>query len=347
MAAPHYHFVTRMLCELHAAGRLPHVESIDVEPEYGRATRIAYTSGATRLTHGNDVGLNSGAAGTVVGDKAYTKYFLDRLGFRSPPGSAFVTRWRAAQLGPRLEARGFTAIRTVEEMPGYLRRELPFPVYLKPGHGTQGAGVWRCETQEEVDAVIETYEQTRVRIAVVEAAIDLPDHRLVVLHGRLLSAYQRIPLSVVGDGRSTILELLERKQAEYAAAGRDTRLPFGDPRLGARLLRLGMTAASVPPAGERVQLLDVSNLSTGGTAVDLTAEVADRWASLAIDVADALGLAFCGIDLACPDIRSPDGEYAILEVNATPGLDHYAAVGDAQLRVVRDMYAAVFDEPPR
>ena len=320
--------------------------SIDVEPEYGYATRIAYATGKVRLTYGNDVGLNSSAASALLRNKADTKHFLALAGFSTPAGSAFMLRWRADQLRPPLAARGFTAIRTVDQIPGYIDQELGFPVYLKPADGAQGGGVWRCNTDSEVRSVIEDYEHRRVRVVLVEEAVDLPDYRVVILHGRLLSAYRRIPLSVTGDGVSTVDELLARLQQRFTAEGRDTRVPIDDDRLAARLARLGKTRQSVPSAGETVQLLDISNLSAGGTAIDATDDIAARWIELAADIADTFGLSFCGIDFACREIKDSDGPYGILELNTAPGLDHYAAVGEVQRQRVRDMYLRVFDEPP-
>jgi glutathione synthase/RimK-type ligase-like ATP-grasp enzyme len=91
---------------------------------------------------------------------------------------------------------------------------------------------------------------------------------------------------------------------------------------------------------------DISNLSAGGTADDVTDRVARRWRELGRDVAESFGLAFCGVDLACADIASEDADHSILEVNATPGLDHYAAVGERQERLVRDLYALVLNAAP-
>jgi D-alanine-D-alanine ligase-like ATP-grasp enzyme len=228
----------------------------------------------------------------------------------------------------------------------YVEADLGFPVYIKPADGTQGVAVWRCHTSEEVRRTLSDYESRRVRIAIVEEAIDLPDYRIVVLHDEILSAYERVPLHVVGDGRSSILALLSDLQSQFEVSGRDTRLAPTDPRIDQTLARAGMNIDSVLPSGMRVRLLDVSNLSAGGTAIDMTDAVAAPWRQLAVNVARLFGLAYCGIDLACRDISASHDEYAIIEVNAAPGLDHYASVGARQEELVHEMYAAVFDEAP-
>ncbi len=77
----------------------------------------------------------------------------------------------------------------------------------------------------------------------------------------------------------------------------------------------------------------------------MTDELHPTWRALATSVARDLGVTFCGVDLACQDIHQPS-RYAILEVNGTPGLDHYASVGADQANLVRCLYARVFNAPP-
>src|SRR5262249_47093845 len=153
--------------------------------------------------------------------------------------------------------------------------------------------VWCVADEDELAEVIRRYERERVRVALVERRIDLPDFRLVVLDGELISAYQRVPLSVTGDGVSTVESLLVARQDGFHVSGRDTSLWIDDDRVTARLRRLGLDRTTVPAAGEVVQLLDASNLSLGGTSVDVTGKVAARWSQLAVEVATMFGLRFC------------------------------------------------------
>jgi len=183
-------------------------------------------------------------------------------------------------------------------------------------------------------------------VALVEQAVDLPDYRIVVLDGELISAYRRDPLTVTGDGRSTLGELLAALQNAYRSQGRDTVLRADDERIGARLHRAGRSWESVPGQGERIRLHDVSNLSAGGTATDVTDLVADRWRTLAVRIAELFNLRLCGVDLACADINGDAGAYAVIEVNGAPGLDHYVSVGAHQEAVVRHLYLKVLNVPP-
>ena len=311
------HFVARVLTELFEAGRLTEVASVEVEPEWGYKSRITYRSGAVRMTSGNDVGVNPGAAVAVAKDKAHSKLFLRSSGFRVPASSEFLVPWWAERIGAE---------------PPRHPTEVGFPAYVKPVHGSMGFGVARCHDEDELRTAIAEVEASHAKVVMVEEAIDLPDYRLVVVHGEVVFAYLREPLAVTGDGRSSIAELAaERGDGE---------------RVARSLKRRGLTLESVPASGESVLLHDVSNLAAGGIATDVSDGVADRWTQLAIDAAGALGLAFCGVDLATRDIADADGDYAILELNGTPGLEHFSGVGPAQDELVRDLYARLLNTPP-
>lgn len=342
-APAHYPYVTRMAMKLFASAALPDVEAIEVEPDWGYATRIVYRSGATRMTYGNDIGLNSGAACDVVSDKAHTKHFLRLNGYATPQSAAFLLPWWAERVGRRGAP---VAARTTADVERYVLDVLGLPVYVKPVAGSQGAGVCRCDRIEDVAVAIDEIAESRAKVVLVEEAVDLPDYRLVILRGTLISAYRRTPLTVVGDGATTVLELLRQTDRDFRACGRDTRIALDDPRIVRCLRRRGLQLASMPAAGESVALLDISNLSAGGMAEDVTARVAPRWRSMGRDLAASFGLRFCGVDLACGDIADDAAEYSILELNAAPGLDHYASVGAHQEQIVDELYAQVLNAPP-
>jgi len=343
----HYPYVTRMVASLFAEGAFTDVADVDIEPEYGYVTRIRYTNGTHRMTRGNDVGLNPGAACEVVKDKAYTKYYLRRSGIDCPQGESFLLDWWADHIRPRMASHGVTSLRSVGQAATYVHDTTGFPVYVKPVDGSKGANVWRVADDDGLARVLALFERERVKVALVEQEIDLPDYRVVVLDGRLISAYRRNPLAVTGDGESTISDLLSRLQGLYRGSGRDTILRTDDDRIATRLSAAGLTWDSVARKGERVRLHDISNLSAGGTADDVTDVVADRWQQLAATIAGLFDLRFCGVDLACADIASGEGPYAVIEVNAAPGLDHFVSVGARQEALVRELYLKVLNVPPQ
>jgi D-alanine-D-alanine ligase-like ATP-grasp enzyme len=343
---PHYSYVTRMALELLDAGMLDNVEFIETEPEYGYFTRITYLDGSIRFTYGNDTGLNAGSACDIAKDKDYTKAVLQQSGIKVAEGDVFLMDWWADTIRPNQEQKGHAVSNTRQLAVEYVCNTLGFPVYIKPLNGSKGLGVQKVITLEELDSVLDSYETARVKAAIVEKEIPYPDYRVVMLDGQMVSAYERIPLSVVGDGVSTIRELITKLQDQYVELGRDTALDTEDPRFGIVLGRQNRALGDIPERNERVRLHDISNLSAGGTSRDVSEVINERWVEVARKASKFLNLRLCGVDIACSDVESADGDYAVIEVNAAPGLDHYASSGEEQETIVRNMYAKVLNTIP-
>jgi D-alanine-D-alanine ligase-like ATP-grasp enzyme len=89
--------------------------------------------------------------------------------------------------------------------------------------------------KELIFALLEIFKEDRV--AIVERYLPGHDYRIVVLDGEIISAYERIPLSVTGDGKSSILSLMKKKQKQFNTSGRDTKIHFDDPRIKLKLKR--------------------------------------------------------------------------------------------------------------
>jgi D-alanine-D-alanine ligase-like ATP-grasp enzyme len=183
------------------------------------------------------------------------------------------------------------------------------------------------------------------RVALVQPLVAGLDYRVVVLDKEVISAYQRIPLNVIGDGRSTILQLLRKKQRSFVAASRDTRLKMDDPRIRQKLRHQGHTMRSVLSLGQQVFLLDNANLSSGGDALDVTSAIHSSLKKLAITVTKDMGLRLCGVDLLIVgDISKKPKKVSIIEINSAPGLDHYAQSGKAQEKIVEELYLKVLKQ---
>ena len=109
-----------------------------------------------------------------------------------------------------------------------------------------------------------------------------------------------------------------------------------------KLAHQNLTFRSVPAKGQRVYLLDNANLSTGGDAVDVTKRIHPAFKKLAVKLTRNMGLRLCGVDLMVDgDISQKPDVFWVLEVNAAPGLDHYARMGKAQEKIVETLYLEV------
>ena len=152
-------------------------------------------------------------------------------------------------------------------------RRLGGPVVLKPYNGNHGRGITINVTgEDEIRAGFEAARE-HSRSVIVETYLAGDDHRLLVVNGELIAATRRTPGHVVGDGRRTVAELVEVVNSDpRRGVGHEkvlTKLKL-DREAELMLERKGYTADSVPPAGETVPLRSTANLSTGGTATDVT-----------------------------------------------------------------------------
>ncbi len=305
---------------------------VTLEPEFRIVGCIRFPNGRQSYFWHNKFNLNSVSAARIAADKGYTVFFLESFGFRVPRTRTFFREDFRRHLGSKC---GLSAAYRYA-------RELGWPVYLKPCRRSQGEGIALATKRSEFyDAARSIFRRDRTLL--VQERCCGRDYRLVVLDGDVISAYERVPLTVIGDGGSTIAELLNEKQRDFDAEGRDTTIPVSDPRLGAMLRRQRLRLASVLPRGHAVRLLEVANLSCGGTSIDITEQLHSDINNLAGKIAAALDLRFAGVDLLTADATQPLGDYVVLEVNSAPGLDHYGGSGPEHEGRIDALYKRVLE----
>jgi cyanophycin synthetase len=238
----------------------------------------------------------------IASDKELTKRLLEEAGIPVPQGETVST----------LEAAQAAA------------RRIDGPVVVKPLDGNQGKGV---STGVLHPAVADAFARARLHgeEVIVEQHINGHDYRVLVIGDQVVAAARRVPPSVVGDGVSTVRQLVERENlAPVRGDGHEnvlTKIRLDD-ICAVELALQGQGFDTVPAAGLRVRLRGNANLSTGGTAEDVTAVVHPETARACVRAARKIGLDVAGIDLVCADIERPLREQrgAIIEVNAAPGI---------------------------
>ena len=218
-------------------------------------------------------------------------------------------------------------------------RRIGYPVVLKPYNGNHGRGVSiNLTTPDEVREAFERAAE-HARSVIVESFIIGYDHRMVVIDGELVAVSKREPGHVVGDGAHTIEELVATLNADpRRGIGHEkvlTRIEL-DAQAAGLLTKLGYTTTSVPADGEIVYLRLTANLSTGGTARDMTDLVHPDNAEMAVRAIKAIGLDIGGVDFLTPDITQSYKEIggAICEINAAPGFRMHMAPSDGRPRDV-------------
>jgi cyanophycin synthetase len=276
-----------------------------------------------RLIEAAMTSQTSAIAVDIASNKDLTKRLLDRAGIPVPQGAVV----RSAE----------DAVNVWE----WLRK----PVAVKPHAGSQGEGVsLNLYTPEQVAEAFYIARKYSEDVLIEELFIGR-DFRALVVGGKMVAASERVPASVVGDGRRSIAELIEvENRNPLRGEGHDsplTKIEI-DVVMTAHLQKSGLSLDAVPPAGERVLLRGNANLSTGGTAIDVTDTVHPQVMRVCERAAQVIGLDLCGIDLVLPDISRPVGEggAGVIEVNAAPGLRMHAFPSEGK---PRDVGAAVVE----
>ncbi len=220
-----------------------------------------------------------------------------------------------------------------------------YPVVLKPLAGNHGRGVSiNLKNADEIEVAFEKARE-HGRNVIVEGYIDGFDHRLLVVNGKLVAAAKRVPGHVVGDGKHSIAELVDIVNKDpRRGVGHEkvlTRLEF-DHQAERLLGKLGYDSDTVPAIGEAVYLRSTANLSTGGTAIDVTDVIHPDNREMAERTIKAIGLDIGGVDFLCKDItesyRAAGG--GICEVNAGPGFRMHVAPSEG---TPRDVAGPVID----
>ena len=214
-----------------------------------------------------------------------------------------------------------------------------YPVVIKPLNANHGRGVsTHLETPEEIAIAFDKAREHH-RAVIVESFIQGLDHRLLVVNGELVAAAKRVPGHVVGDGESSIEALVEKVNADpRRGVGHEkvlTRLEF-DHQAERLLAERDYTHETVPEEGEVVYLRNTANLSTGGTAIDVTDIIHPDNVDMAVRAIKAIDLDVGGVDFLTTDISKSYRETkgAICEVNAGPGFRMHVAPSEGTPRDV-------------
>ncbi|MFK8011383.1 MAG: cyanophycin synthetase [Marinicellaceae bacterium] len=222
-----------------------------------------------------------------------------------------------------------------------MARRIGYPVVVKPLDANHGRGI---SIDVNADSDVEegfryAREKGNSRGILIESMIKGFDHRMLVVNGELVAVAKRVPGHVVGDGKSSITELIDVvNQDPRRGVGHEKVLTQLELDRQANLLieQAGHTADTVLPEGEVFYLRSTANLSTGGTAIDLTDEVHPDNRAMAVRAVMSVGLDVGGVDFLSQDISQSykDIGGAICEVNAAPGFRMHVAPSEGQPRDV-------------
>jgi cyanophycin synthetase len=330
--------------EFPLAGRLEEVRSVVADTELGPSTRAIVDAATRRDIPWTRIGEDSvvqfgygkhrhliqaavcdqtsAIAVETAGDKEFTKLLLRQVSIPVPRGEV---------------------VRTEEDAVDALDR-IGVPCVVKPLDGRQGKGVsLNISTPEQMKQAFHVALEFSDKVLVEELFVG-KNYRVLVVGRRMVAASERLPAHVIGDGERTIAELIEREnQNPMRGLGHEKPLTQikVDEIMIAYLCKAGMKLSDVPARGETVLLRESINLSTGGTAKDVTDDVHPEVAEMCERAARVVGMDICGIDLVTRDIGAPV-EWSgvaktgggIIELNAAPGLRMHLYPGEGRSRDV-------------
>lgn len=311
---------------------------LHVEPLYGYAGFIERPDGSRHFFKGTNFDLNGAGAAALAKDKDYAGRFLAEAGLPVPQSLLVHSARRRAAMAlknPAVAARlpGEAAAMAFAATVGW-------PVYVKPNEGSEGEGVARVDDERALRRHLDMLFALNDRV-LVQQAVGGADHRVIVLDGMALAVFRRSPFSITGDGRRDIGSLAQSAVDGFKEQGKGARIDVADARIADYLAAGGRSLDYVPAKGEVVALLANANLSTGGSAADVSATIGEDVKCMAVAAARALGLRFAGVDLLLDD--KPDGGAIVLEVNAGPGLSYFHRLGADEAATVEAIYGRVMD----
>ncbi|KKQ07592.1 MAG: cyanophycin synthetase [Parcubacteria group bacterium GW2011_GWB1_36_5] len=305
-----------------------------IEPEWGIVAQIIYKNGVVRSIRMYSLDLNHIASSDIARDKDFAKFFMKKRGYPVAKGKTILKDSWAQK------------VKSNRKIPYAIKyaKHLGYPLIVKPNSKSQGTDVFLVWNKRElITSLQKIFEGDRV--AIVEQYLPGHDYRVVVLDQEIISAYERIPLSVVGNGKYSILSLLKQKQKNFIISERDTKINFKDKRIKLKLKHAGYTFNTILPKDRRIFLLDNANLSTGGDSIDVTNIIHPNFKKIAINLTRDMGLRISGVDIMVTkgDItKNPQNcLYYIIEINAAPRLDHYVTTGMKQRKIVEAMYLKI------
>ena len=282
----------------------------------GSMVRLGWGSKQRRI-QAAEMDVTSAIAEAIAQDKQLSKKLLAAAGVPVPEGRIVRSAedaWQAAL-------------------------EIGLPVVVKPNDGNQGKGVTvNIQTEADIKTAYATATSFRDEV-LVERYMSGNDFRLLVVGHKMVAAARRDPPKVIGDGKHTIQQLVDMvNQDPRRGSGHSTSLTKirFDGIAMACLANQGLDENTIPELGKPILLRNNANLSTGGTATDVTDDVHPEIAARAVAAAHMVGLDICGVDVVCDTMLRPleDQGGGIVEVNAAPGLRMHLAPSYGKSRPV-------------
>lgn len=305
-----------------------------IEPDYWYVGYIEYPNGKKHLFKNTNFNINPLWSIEICKDKEYCALFLKKFWYQVPEWEVFF----GETMNQRIEKK-----KTIDDGKRYAL-SIGFPLIIKPNNLSQGVWVMKLLHESEyMEAALYILQKTQTFR--IEKFYSGNDYRIVVFDDEIISAYQRIPLQITGDGHHTIWELLRIKQEIFSHNGRDTMIDLTDPRMIKNIKRSQYTFDTILLESQVFQLLDNANLSTWWESIDVTEKIHKDFQNIAIRSTYDMWLRLSWVDIIVWDITKSiednHNNYIILEINGAPWLDNYLCSWAKQREYVKNLYKKI------
>jgi glutamate--cysteine ligase len=303
---------------------------VEVLDEHDQMVALSYKSHREIIEKGNMTSKDSMVAYAVMENKVVTKKLLNRVHLNTPQGQEFSDLETAQAAFPLFETTS---------------------IVVKPKSTNYGLGISifkQPATQEQFYKALEIAFREDKEV-LVERFVSGTEYRFFVLDGKTRAVLRRDAAHVIGDGVSTISQLVAQKN-ENPLRGHNHRFPLEKIQITAtEKLMLdvqGYTEQSIPVKDVKVNLRENSNVSTGGDSIDVTDEMPEIYKNIAEKAAEALQVKITGVDILIEDLNDSLGEkYSIIEANFNPAmLFHLYPLKGKGRRVTMDVLQFLFPE---
>lgn len=259
---------------------------------------IEYVKQATKTSKDNYVTV------LMMENKVVTKKILDKNNIKSPKGDEF-----------------FSLDEAIKKAHKYVNKA----IVVKPKSTNFGLGISIFKEGPKVEEIEEAFKLAfeHDNTVLVEEFIKGKEYRFLVIGDKVPGILHRVPANVVGDGKSSIRELVQEKN-KSSLRGKGYKTPLEKINLdnNAKLFlkHLGKDFDYVAEKDEIVYLRENSNISTGGDSIDYTDLIPEKFKDIAVESAKAVGANICGVDMMIEDYKDEDSNYAIIELNFNPAI---------------------------
>ena len=291
--------------------------------------RVTNTDGVQKFFYWGKVPLNDQSSIYISNHKYMHNTILSQNGFSVPKGVVIKANDNIDEI---LDAS-----------------KIHFPVVIKPEADTVGGHDVYLDifSKETATQLIDKVLQHRRAVLVEEYVANYKEYRVLVLRGKVIAVIYKKPAYIIGDGKSTIQELIDKKNIQRAAAEniRLSPIPTNDECMKL-LQQQECTLQTILDNGKEIQLQRLGNAAVGGEMIDATDDISNENTKMCAAVLDVIGLEFAGIDILCTDISEEisSSNGVIIETNSFPGVTchQYPEKGESR-DVATQIIEAVFE----